>query len=42
MAQQKIHEALSVGEALRFLSARERLHVAADAPLLRQLSNLPP
>ena len=41
MAQQKIREAHSLDEALRFLSARERLYVAANAQLLRQLSDLP-
>jgi membrane glycosyltransferase len=40
-AQQKIHEARSLKEALKFLSARERLHVAADAQMLHQLSSLP-
>ncbi len=42
MAQQKIREARSREEALAYLSARERLCVAADAQLLHQLSDLPP
>jgi membrane glycosyltransferase len=42
MAKQKIREARSRDEALRYLSARERLYVAADAQLLHQLSGLPP
>ncbi len=42
MAQQKIREARSREEALRYLSARERLYAAADAQLLQQLSVLPP
>jgi membrane glycosyltransferase len=41
MAQQKIREARSRHEALGYLSARERLQVAADAQLLHQLSSLP-
>jgi hypothetical protein len=41
MAQQKIREARSRQEALGYLSARERLQVAADAQLLHQLSSLP-
>jgi membrane glycosyltransferase len=41
MAQQKIHEARSRHEALGYLSAGERLQVAADAQLLHQLSSLP-
>jgi membrane glycosyltransferase len=41
MAQRKVGEARNLGEALRFLGPRERLHVAGDARLLRQLSQLP-
>jgi membrane glycosyltransferase len=41
MAQEKIREARNLDEALRFLTPRERLHVAADAQMLHQLSSLP-
>ena len=39
-AQQKIREAHSLAEALGFLSAAERVQVAADPQLLQQLSSL--
>jgi membrane glycosyltransferase len=41
MARQKIQDARSLDEALGFLTARERLQVAADPQLLQRLASLP-
>jgi membrane glycosyltransferase len=41
MARQKIQDARSLDEALGFLTARERLQVAADSQLLQRLASLP-
>jgi membrane glycosyltransferase len=40
-AQQKLRDARNLGEALDWLSARERVHVASDAELLQRLAQLP-